>query len=505
MLTGSLTLACVAFAVASPPESTPSPPSGFARKEGEERWCDCGTGIDWVEVWPEQAEGEQQAVRLHIANSSHPSIGWASQSMRWLEPTNSIHWRCSGSDKTGSISLKYAELWWSVGVLAQEDSRNGDVELCREKTAKLRLASWESAPYQTSIPFTSWESGYTCVKVPSLLSCSGGTLIAFGEGRWRSCSDFAATDIVSKRSYDGGVTWSALQVVRTEAGDGVQTVVGNVAPVQLPSGRILLPHTRNNTDMWLMYSDDEGKTWSKPRMLPNVTREGWAWIGTGPPSSLRLSTGRIIVPSYHSGYRGNWVNNLVHGHLVLSDDDGETWYLGAEMFGEGDKHSNECQAVELQNGSILINARALSYLGHEARIQCLSTDGGLTVGPTRYVPELYEPLGGCEGSLLSRPLQKDAPKEALFYSGPHSKTLRQSMALFRSDDEGASWQPMLTVDDGPSGYSALQRRTATSLSLIYEQADGLKLIMEPDRFIFRVLDTGHVTDLPQWSTDVVAV
>ena len=47
-----------------------------------------------------------------------------------------------------------------------------------------------------------------------------------------------------------------------------------------------VPHTRNNSDVWQVHSDDDGVTWSAPVPLPNTTREGWSWIGVGPPGEL---------------------------------------------------------------------------------------------------------------------------------------------------------------------------------------------------------------------------
>ena len=79
---------------------------------------------------------------------------------------------------------------------------------------------------------------------------------------------------------------------------------------------------------------------------------------------------------------------------MLSDDGGESWFLGATIYGKGSHLSNEVQAVERADGTILVNARAL--LSH--RVQAVSTDEGLTFGDSRAVPELREPLDGCEGS-----------------------------------------------------------------------------------------------------------
>ena len=109
-----------------------------------------------------------------------------------------------------------------------------------------------------------------------------------------------------------------LRLIRSESGTNLpHTVIGNAAPVQIrATGRILIPHTRNNSDVWLTYSDDDGRTWSTATLIHNVSLADWKWIGTGPPGSLELSGGRIIVPSYHSKYRGNLINNIVHGMYV---------------------------------------------------------------------------------------------------------------------------------------------------------------------------------------------
>mmetsp|Transcript_19068 Transcript_19068/g.44558 ORF Transcript_19068/g.44558 Transcript_19068/m.44558 type:complete len:535 (-) Transcript_19068:59-1663(-) len=501
--------------VAAVPEVLPQPPASLARAEGVQSLCACSTGLAWIDVWSGESQGadelegrNQSRVRIPLG-----SLAAASRWIQWELPTAKIHWLCSGMTEPETTSVSEGQRWWSVEIRgddADSGAYYGGLAVtsfrCSSRTGKLRIASWASVDYPTSVPFTGWEAGYACVKVPSLVSTRKGTLIAFGEGRWKSCSDFAETDIIAKRSTDNGLTWSSLQVVRSgsEASSGTQpTVVGNSAPVQLPSGRLLLPHTRDNRDMWLMHSDDDGLTWSPPRLLPNVTQPDWQWIGTGPPASLRLSTGRILVPSYHSRFRGNLINNLVHGHIVISDDDGETWYLGATDFGAGDKYSNECQAVELKNGSVLLNARSLSVLVRQNRIQCISTDGGLSTGPTRYVSELQEPLEGCEGSLIRGPGaevgEASSPSPPLFFTAPAARIFRTSLTMYRSLDEGATWQHFSELDAGAAGYSAMQALpTATGdhrVAIVYEQADSVHLVMEPDRIVFRTIPV-H-SDLPQ--------
>src|SRR4051812_2192704 len=57
------------------------------------------------------------------------------------------------------------------------------------------------------------EDGYKCFRIPAIVTTTRGTLLAFAEARKNNCSDAGDIDLVLKRSFDGGKTWSAMQVV----------------------------------------------------------------------------------------------------------------------------------------------------------------------------------------------------------------------------------------------------------------------------------------------------
>ena len=194
---------------------------------------------------------------------------------------------------------------------------------------------------------------------------------------------------------DGGLTWSDLQVIWTNSSETETNVIGNAAPVQDPStGRIWMPLCRNNEEVYIIHSDDDGITWSSPEYHPELVQADWKWVGLGPPAGLMLSSGRLLIPSYHTNvWKGDGCAS--RGHTLYSDDHGLTWSIGSEEFG-APYLSNECQAVELDDGSVLINARVVST----HRIQVVSTDGGLTFGEPYVVEDLVEPLEGCEGSIV---------------------------------------------------------------------------------------------------------
>lgn len=286
------------------------------------------------------------------------------------------------------------------------------------------------------------------------------------------------TDLVLKRSEDGGLTWSPLTVFFSNSTDNETNVIGNAAPVQDKStGRIWMPFNRNNEQVFMSYSEDDGVTWSQPVYHPELVHEDWKWVGLGPPAGLQLSTGRLLVPGYHTiKLKGDGL--LSRGHTLYSDDHGVTWAIGSEDFG-GPYLSNECQAVELSDGSVLINARTVT----NQRVQVLSKDGGLTFGPPSIAEGLIQPLEGCEGSMVY-----DVTEDRLFFSDPANRSLvRQNMTVFQSIDHGASWQPLLTVDTGAVAYSALQmvyEYGKSGLALLYERSEVLQLVFEPDQIVF---------------------
>ena len=55
--------------------------------------------------------------------------------------------------------------------------------------------------------FLSNSGGYSCYKIPTIFRTSNGTLLAFSEARRGGCMDWDITDLVMRKSYDGGDTW----------------------------------------------------------------------------------------------------------------------------------------------------------------------------------------------------------------------------------------------------------------------------------------------------------
>lgn len=243
-----------------------------------------------------------------------------------------------------------------------------------------------------------------------------------------------------------------MQVAARNGGD----LAGNPAPVVLDTGRVLLVQCRSAADaaesailrgevkdedgrrVWVQHSDDEGVTWSEPREITHQVKEpGWRWYATGPGHALQLSTGRVVVPANHTvPPTGSDVGNEPRyngGHCLLSDDRGETWYLGYVDDSPTDYlNANESTAAELADGRVYFNTRTDSRSPGN-RADAHSEDGGRTlVKPFRPQAGLTAPV--CQASLL----QLRDP-DLLLYSGPaHGRAL---MTLRASTDGGTTWRP----------------------------------------------------------------
>jgi sialidase-1 len=106
-----------------------------------------------------------------------------------------------------------------------------------------------SEPQQREL-FRSGKDGYHTYRIPALIVCQSGAILAFCEGRKEGSGDNGDIDLLVKRSEDGGATWSDQQVVWNDESN----TCGNPCPVMdQRTGRILLLASWN-------YGQDEGKS-----------------------------------------------------------------------------------------------------------------------------------------------------------------------------------------------------------------------------------------------------
>lgn len=316
------------------------------------------------------------------------------------------------------------------------------------------------------------ENGYSCFRIPAIVSTTKGTVLAFAEARKNNCGDAGDIDLVVKRSSDNGKTWSPLHLIWSDS----TNTCGNPAPiVDRKTGNVILLSTWNiGTDhekaihaqtsadtrrVFVLWSSDDGVSWSAPtEITKDVKPQNWTWYATGPGSGIQIQNGvyknRLVVACDHSvaGEKGSY------SHSIYSDDDGKTWMLG----GSTEVGVNECTVAEISKGNLLLNMRNSG----PARCRQISTsnDGGKSWSPIIADTTLIEPV--CEGSLISYNYHRK--KRCLIFSNPASKTSRTNMTVRISFNNGKTWPFQKVFYPGPSAYSNVTILPNGEIACLYE-------------------------------------
>lgn len=318
--------------------------------------------------------------------------------------------------------------------------------------------SWASAaraaPFlEETALFVSGEGGYHTYRIPSLIVAADGSVLAFCEGRKNNAKDSGDIDLLLRRSSDEGQTWTDVQVL---ADDGENTM-GNPCPVvDAATGTVWLLYCRNNDTVHVIHSKDHGATWSEPQDITAAVKpQEWdKWYATGPGHGIQLKSGRLLIPCDHREQKTQ------HSHVIYSDDQGATWKLGGTLGPQTD----ECEAVEVEDGSVYLNMR--SYRGENCRAVAWSQDGGLTWSEVKSEPTLVEPV--CQASVVRLSHAATDSKNRVLFSNPNSKK-RKNLSVRLSYDECHTWTEGKTLHAGPSAYSNLAVLPSGTILCLYER------------------------------------
>ena len=314
--------------------------------------------------------------------------------------------------------------------------------------------------------FVGGTEGYHTYRIPALVVTSKGSVLAICEGRKTSRADHGDVDLVCRRSVDGGKTWGPLRLIH-EQGGTEKITVGNPCPVvDRLQGAIWLPFTRDNTDVLLTVSYDDGQTWKKPRdITPSVKHKDWTWYATGPGNGIQLTrgtyAGRLVIPCDHRVRNISDRRKSTRSHVIFSDDHGQTWKRG----GATEFLMNECAVVERIDGKLLLNMR--SNRGRHCRGVAISDDGGLSWSRCRDARILVEPV--CQASMIRYSWPTDQSRSRVLFLNPASASSRQELTLRISYDEGCSWPVTRVLYAQSAAYSSLASLQNRKLGVLFER------------------------------------
>ena len=343
-----------------------------------------------------------------------------------------------------------------------------------------------------------WDDGVHTYRIPALATTPRGTLLCVYDMRRRMGRDLQEDiDVGLLRSTDGGRTWGAQQVIMDmgtfgglpqevngvgDPGIIVDPATGEVFCFAVwMNGKAGAHHWAKggsepgfeigkSAQFMMARSKDDGLTWTKPQNMTSAWKDPkWILYVPPPQQGIALKDGTLVMPT-----QGRDEKDRIFSNLLISRDHGKTWTAGpSAAFG------GECQAVQLADGSIMLNCRTNSPV--KCRTVVVTRDLGKTwtPHPTSRKAPLIEP--NCNGSLYRFDYREgDKARSVLLFANPHSQKGRTHHSIQVSFDEGKTWpkEHRLLLDEGlGAGYPSLSRVDEKHVGIVYE-GSGAHLVFE---------------------------
>jgi sialidase-1 len=328
--------------------------------------------------------------------------------------------------------------------------------------------------------FKAGDVGYRLYHIPGIVVSAKGTVLAWCEAR-RDGSDWDQIDILLRRSTDDGRTWSQprkivdvpgpkqknLAALRLKDTDPNDVTYNNPVIIADRNGSLHMLFCLEYMRCFYQRSDNDGLTWERQSEITSAfdgfrSQYDWKVLATGPNHGIQLKNSRLVVPVWLSTGTGGNAHRPSVTATIFSDDSGQTWRAG-EIAAHGSDdviNPNESVAVELADGSVLLNVRNESK--RHRRILVTSADGATHWSRPRFAEDLVEPI--CMGGLAR---YKHRGKNLLLFSHPDNLSRadgretpgvnrdRKNMTVRVSEDEGESWPQYCVIEPGWSAYSDL--------------------------------------------------
>ncbi|GAB6989701.1 sialidase family protein [Paenibacillus pini] len=319
---------------------------------------------------------------------------------------------------------------------------------------------------------TSDGKGYGQYRIPSIVVTANGTVLVAAEGR--QGGDQTPTDILLKRSTDGGAKFSESVVLSPGKSQGY----ADMNPMLLAENtgsNVHLLWSRwkwGNCQYFIRTSNDNGLTWGETRDITSVLSAytnpsnpyyfaNLSGAGMGPGHGIQLKNGTLVVPIYMT--TANWTNSTVA--TIYSSDGGATWNAGSKVPNPaGFNKIHENMMVQLSDGSLMTNMR-----NPGSTYRAVSTSSGVTgVWSTPHSDQvLIDPVN--EASIQ----RYDA--STILFTNAASTSSRTHMTIRMSSDNGATWFSSKEIYSGTNGYSDIGVAPDKMIYVLYEKPASTKI------------------------------
>jgi len=318
-------------------------------------------------------------------------------------------------------------------------------------------------------------ASYETYRIPGIVVTKTGTILIYCEARKSYKSDWGHIDILLRRSTDNGQTFDAPKKIvdpPADIKDDNTTINNPVAIADPESGAVHFLYCINYSRCFYMRSDNDGQTFSKPVEITSAIEElrpkyDWKLFATGPGHGIRLKTGRLLVPIWLANGKAPKAHRPSSISTIYSDDNGKTWHAGQIIASNSEEipNPNESEAVELADGTILLNTRNENRNEYH-RLISTSKDGVSNWSKPAYDQGLTEVI--CMASIIR------TPQNQLIFSAPAGgekttgKPARKNLTLHLSTDNTKTWPTQKLLEAGLSAYSDLAITKDNQILCFYE-------------------------------------
>lgn len=338
----------------------------------------------------------------------------------------------------------------------------------------------------STVVFAEGSDGCHYYRIPAMCLDKDGNVVAVADRRYESLADLGyrntSIDISTRRSTDGGRTWSPQTfIARGDTsrylgygfGDASLTLTrsGKIVCVMAP-GRGRAGFRRGLTHTAVSVSEDGGVSWSEPRLIPfpDTLHSAFATSGKGivDADGDILLMACVLDHDYPDPMPVPWP---IQPHLFYSKDEGQTWTLQATpVAGLAD----ESKLALLPDGRLLASCRPGFYGPRWINTAVKDEDGVWQWEGPR--PSEGLEANNCNADILPW------GKGLILHSYIKEKDRRAGLTLAVSADGGTSWRDILTLQPGAAAYSTMVRFKNGDVGILYE--DGSRSTDEGYDIVF---------------------
>ena len=356
-------------------------------------------------------------------------------------------------------------------------------------------------------------------RIPTIATASNNTVLAFSD--YRPCSNdigYGEVDIMLRRSYDNGKTWS--EAVCIADGQGGNSNVFNVGfgdaavVADRESGKVLVMavagkqvfaygSSTGHNSMAKIVSNDNGESWNDPEDVTSqfmiagnslFPEAHTMFFGSGRMLQSRVYKaegadyyriyGALLIKHPSSTYTGNC------NYVVYSDDFGATWKIlgGSIDAGMCCNGGDEPKVEELPDGSIVLSSRKYygryfnvftytdkatgagawgSVVASHDQTGGISFGGNATNGEIYKVKAIHNESGRiCDVMLQSIPIGGGRSNVSVYF-----KEMSYAEA-YTPTTFAQNWTKGLEVSEMGSAYSTMILQADGNFGFFYEELPG---------------------------------